>query len=71
MAGLRRSPRLNYDELKGLQIVIPSQTEQDAIATYLNEQCSKIDDLIQEAKGSIEDYKSGSNLWYFMLSRKV
>ena len=54
-SGVRQG--LNYDELKGLQIVIPSQTEQDAIATYLNEQCSKIDDLIQEAKGSIEDYK--------------
>ncbi len=54
-SGVRQG--LNYDEVKELRVVIPSQEEQDAVSAFLDEQCSKIDELILEAKGSIEDYK--------------
>lgn len=38
-------------------ITIPSISEQQAIADYLDETCSKIDEIIAEAKASIEEYK--------------
>lgn len=54
-SGVRQG--LNYDEVKELRVVLPSQEDQNSIVSFLDEQCSRIDDLIQEAKGSIEDYK--------------
>lgn len=54
-SGVRQG--LNYDEVKELRVVLPSDTEQVAIVTYLDEQCKKIDILIAEAKDSIEEYK--------------
>lgn len=55
-SGVRQG--LNYDEVKELRVIIPSSTaEQSAIATYLDDQCTKIDALIAEAKASIEEYK--------------
>lgn len=36
---------------------IPSLPEQQAIADYLDERCSKIDEIIAEATASIEEYK--------------
>lgn len=38
-------------------IILPSLSEQQAIADYLDEVCSKIDEIIVEAKASIEEYK--------------
>lgn len=38
-------------------IVIPPLPEQISIAAYLDTQCAKIDEIIAEAKASIEDYK--------------
>lgn len=38
-------------------VMIPPLPEQSAIAAYLNTQCAKIDDIIAEAKASIEEYK--------------
>lgn len=40
-----------------LQIPVPSYEEQSAIAAYLDTQCARIDEIIAEAKASIEDYK--------------
>lgn len=54
-SGVRQG--LNYDEVKELRIVIPPQEEQDAIVRFLDEHCAKIDELIDEAKSSIEDYE--------------
>lgn len=54
-SGVRQG--LNYDEVKELRIILPSDTEQSAIAVYLDNQCVKIDSLITEAKASIEEYK--------------
>ena len=44
----------NYNNMK---LPCPSLDEQSAIAAYLDTQCAKIDEIIVEAKASIEDYK--------------
>lgn len=54
-SGVRQG--LNYDEVKELRIVIPSQKEQKTITTFLDAQCSRIDDLISESKSIIEEHK--------------
>lgn len=38
-------------------IILPTLSEQQAIADYLDETCSKIDEIIAEAKASIDEYK--------------
>ena len=53
-AGVRQG--LTYDEVKTLKICYPSMLEQQAIANYLDDRCSKIDTIIAEAKASIEEY---------------
>ena len=55
-SGVRQG--LNYAEVKELRIVLPSQKEQDAIVYFLDAQCSEIDLAIDEAKSSIQDYKT-------------
>lgn len=55
-SGVRQG--LNYDEVKELRVVLPSDEEQAAIVRYLDEQCAKIDTWISDAKASIEEYKS-------------
>lgn len=48
---------LNSKALDNVLIVIPKKEEQQAIADYLDETCSKIDEIIAEAKASIDEYK--------------
>lgn len=38
-------------------IILPPLSEQQIIADYLDEKCSKIDDIIAEANASVEEYK--------------
>lgn len=38
-------------------IILPPLSEQQVIADYLDETCSKIDEIIAEAKASIDEYK--------------
>lgn len=47
----------NSDILKG-RICLPPLPEQTAIAAYLDEKCGAIDEIIAEAKASIEEYKA-------------
>lgn len=54
-SGVRQG--LNYDEVKTIKIPFPSQTEQQAIAAYLDDQVTQIDSIIAEAQASIEEYK--------------
>lgn len=54
-SGVRQG--LNYDEVKELRVVLPSQDEQDSIVTFLDKQCQEIDTWISETKASIEEYK--------------
>lgn len=46
-----------WQEMKKILIVAPELDEQQAIADYLDEKCSKIDEIIAEAKASIDEYK--------------
>lgn len=46
-----------WQEMKKILIVAPSLDEQQAIANHLDETCSKIDEIIAEAKTSIGEYK--------------
>lgn len=52
-SGVRQG--LNYDEVKELRIVLPSQEEQDAITKFLDKMCSFIDDTVVEAKSFIDE----------------
>lgn len=54
-SGVRQG--LNYDEVKMLKLPLPPLNEESAIASYLDAQCAKIDEIIAQAKASIEDYK--------------
>ena len=54
-SGIRKT--LKYQDFKKIMIVAPTLSEQQAIADYLDETCSKIDEIIAEAKASIEEYK--------------
>ena len=54
-SGIRKT--LKFQDFKSIKIVAPSLTEQTAIASYLDAQCAKIDEIIAQAKASIEDYK--------------
>ena len=44
-------------QLGQLKVPMPPLSEQKAIADYLDETCSKIDEIIAEAKASIDEYK--------------
>ena len=46
-----------WQEMKSILIVSPPLSEQQAIADYLDNRCSKIDEIIAEATTSIEEYK--------------
>mgnify|MGYP002340769866 FL=1 len=48
---------LNDATLKDYYIPMPSLSEQQIIADYLDEECSKIDEIIAEANASVEEYK--------------
>ena len=54
-SGVRQG--LNYSEFSKLKVPMPPLSEQQAIADYLDETCSKIDEIIAEAKASIDEYK--------------
>ena len=54
-SGIRKT--LKYQDFKSIKIVAPTMDKQKEIVTYLNAQCAKIDEIIAEAKASIEDYK--------------
>lgn len=47
-----------WQEMKKILIVAPSPDEQQAIADYLDETCSQIDEIIAETKASINEYKN-------------
>lgn len=49
--------KLTQSNMNRIKIPLPSYREQQAIADYLDETCSKIDEIIAEAKASIDEYK--------------
>ena len=54
-AGIRQG--LTYDGVQSLKLPSPEISEQQIIANYLDDRCSKIDEIIAEATASIEEYK--------------
>lgn len=49
--------KIMSNEMAAIKFVMPPLFEQQAIANYLDETCSKIDEIIAEAKASIDEYK--------------
>lgn len=48
---------LSYNELRSMLLAVPSFEEQQAIASYLDEKCAYIDELISLRKKKIEELK--------------
>lgn len=48
---------LGISDFMRVPVLLPPFPEQSAIAAYLDTQCAKIDEIIAQAKASIEDYK--------------
>lgn len=48
---------IKLGDLSNFEICVPNSEEQELIANYLDDRCSKIDAIIAEAKASIEEYK--------------
>lgn len=48
---------IDADGFGNILTVVPPLSEQQAIADYLDETCSQIDEIIAEAKASIDEYK--------------
>lgn len=55
-SGIRKT--LKFQDFKELPILCPSEATQNAIAKYLDEKSKFIDEIIVEAKASIEEYKA-------------
>ena len=54
---LRDGKNISYFDFGRTLIPFPPLSEQQSIADYLDETCSKIDEIIAEAKASIDEYK--------------
>ena len=50
-------PSLRIEDLKTYNLYMPLYTEQKKIADYLDKTCLKIEEIIAEAKASIDEYK--------------
>lgn len=56
--GIREGRNIKYEDFANSLIAIPPRTEQTAIAEYLLARAQEIDEIISEAKASIEEYKT-------------
>lgn len=54
-AGVRQG--LNWDGIKWLQILTPSVSEQKQIANFLDDECARIDAIIEQTRATVEEYK--------------
>lgn len=54
-SGVRQG--LNWDDIKRLQILVPPQSEQQQIASFLDRKCAEIDSVIADTQRTIEEYK--------------
>ena len=49
---------LSTINLKNMPLLLPSSSEQATIAAYLDEKCAAIDEIIGQAKATIEEYRA-------------
>ena len=49
---------LGIDDFLKVPLILPPISEQQSIASYLDEKCAAIDEIIAEAKATIDEYKS-------------
>ena len=54
-AGIRKT--LGFKEFKNQPVLIPSLSEQQAIADFLDTQCVHIDSVIEKTRAAVEEYK--------------
>ena len=69
-AGVRQG--LNWEELKHLQITVPSRKEQDEIVEYLNVKSDELDILVEKKEAflnEIESYKK-SLIYEYVTGKK-
>lgn len=50
-------PSLRIEDLKSYRFYLPSISEQQKIAKFLDEKCSHIDSVLEKTRSSIEEYK--------------
>jgi len=55
-SGVRQG--LNWDDIKHLQILLPTLAEQQRIAAFLDRKCAEIDSVIADTQKTIEEYKA-------------
>ena len=56
--GIRvRSCDTNWNKLKAILYLVPPLEEQDAIVSFLDTECARIDAVIEQTRASIEEYK--------------
>ena len=51
-------PNIGANKYNEYSVPVPSLSEQSAIVEYLDEKCAAIDEIIAEAKATIDEYKS-------------
>ena len=52
-----KMPRANTDFIRNMLIPVPSVAEQERIACFLDNECTRIDAVIEQTRASIEEYK--------------
>ena len=57
--------RVSSHDILHQKVAMPRLSEQQTIADYLDEKCSKIDNIIAEANASIEEYKELKQTEFF------
>ena len=55
-SGIRKT--LKFNDFKDIPVVTPPKEEQIKIIDYLDEKCGVIDEIIEQAKATIEEYKA-------------
>lgn len=50
-------PKFNKTDFRQLKISLPPLPEQEKIATFLDSECAKIDEVISKTKSTIDEYK--------------
>jgi restriction endonuclease S subunit len=67
-----KMPRASWDFIRNLAITVPDDSEQQAIADYLDEECAKIDAIIKDKQAAVDtmcEYKK-SLIYEYVTGKK-